>query len=109
MEMNCKEKVEEIIAKLDNSEYWDVEGECQDEWNKDYAVFLVYIMEEEYRDYDAIEDEIFDCIKNIVGKKVTIIHGRDKTPAPTSGYILHIWGKMGISYEIELYKAKKSK
>lgn len=106
--MNCAEQVKKIFPLLQKQpDLYHAELECEDNWDEDYACFLVYLMEEEFRDYDAVEKEVIRKITSNTEQKVTLLFGLN-CKYPNSGYVLQVHRLGGgLTLEFELYRMKK--
>lgn len=105
--MNCNDKMKAVVDALSyNPEVWNAYEECKEDWTPDYAIIEAYLMEEDYRDYDAAAADMIATIVETIGDEVKIVRGF-KQEKPASGYVLHIWPKSGgFNFEFELYKMK---
>lgn len=110
--MNCAEMMYSIVSELKAhsiSSLCDIEYELEDEWDKDYAVVLIHLDEEDYRDYDRVTTDIVEKLYDGLSEPATKIYGTGKE-VPKNGYVLHIWEKSnGLTLEIELYRVKPKK
>lgn len=106
--MNCATQMLKAFKELvaDAGEFYDVQTECQDDWSADYAIIIFYLIEEEYRDYEAIEEDIIERVAKSIGD-VQVVRG--KQPKPKKGYVLQVHSMhFGLSFELELYSLKKT-
>lgn len=73
------------------------------------ACFLVSLMEEDYRDYDAIKEDIIAELVEALGPEVHVLYGMNKN-CIDNGYVLNINRKTGgVCLEIELYRVENGK
>ena len=107
--INCAEQAKKAISSLsERQDLYITEMECKDDWNEDYACFIVHLMEEEYRDYSSLREDVIEKVKNIIeddSGTVTVLHGLKSGIRTGSGYILHVHHLgCGFTLEFELYK-----
>lgn len=107
--MNCAEKAKEIISTLDGRNHlFTIVPEIQDNWDEDHAVFVIDLIEEEYRDLSRLEYDLIKEIKDIIGEDIPEKYGSDVVD-PDSDYVLNIyWKSGGLTFEIELRRCRKS-
>lgn len=110
--INCAEKIEKIVDLLETDYDYEtilVERECQDSWSENGAIFMVYLIEADYRDYDAIKRDIVDDIVDQLGSEITVLHGM-KDKYPNSGYVLNIHEKSGgLAVEFEFHRVENGR
>lgn len=105
--MNCAAKMEEVISNLQNPDLYDLIPECKDEWTQDYAIILLSLMEEDYRDYDKIKEDFLDEVRDLLDVEVEVIRGNTNR-IPKSDYVMHAHPlRLGFEIEIELYNAHR--
>lgn len=109
--MNCIETINKILAILETSpEFFLVERECQESWNEDGVCFMIYLMEEAYRDYDALISDVIDEIVKRLGSEVTVLYDGYDCVYPQLGYALKIHQKNGgLAFEFEFHRVENGR
>lgn len=104
--INCAEKIEKILVSLEaDTDFFIVERGCLDSWNEDGVCFMIYLIEEDYRDYDSLIEDVIDGITNAVGPEVVVLH--DEDIYPDCGYVLRITRKRsGLAFEFEFHRVE---
>lgn len=107
--INCAEELNKLLSSLENkSEFLYVQKECVDSWNENSGIFMIYLMEDDYRDYDALWRDINDEIRDAL-KPDVIVYGT-KNKLPESGLVLNIHAKSsGLVCEFEFYRVENGK
>lgn len=62
--MNCANILRELANSI-STEHADIQEQCLDYWGDNYGSVVVYLVEEEYRDYDELWQDIFDKLKSL--------------------------------------------
>lgn len=108
--IHCADKLKEILPSFeDSTDLFFIERECLDSWDENGGCFLVYLVEEDYRDYDAIKEDIIAELVEALGPEITVLYGMNNK-YPDNGYVLNIHRKTGgLCLEIELYRLKNGK
>lgn len=108
--INCAEKLREVLPSLEsNTDLFFIERECLDSWDENGGIFLVYLEEADYRDYDLLKEDIIQELKEALGPQVTVLYGLN-CKYPESGYVLNIHHKGGgLCMEIEFYRVENGK
>ncbi len=91
-----------IDKRQDFHSYADIEAECEDAWTKDNAIVYVSLLEEDYRDYEAVFDDILKLFTHTFPRAQ--VRRSRKAEDPKRGTVIRVYQKSGgLSYEIEVY------
>ncbi len=107
--IDCAKETHRILDLLEDDFFDDIiiERECLDSWDENHSVFMITLMEEDYRDYDALMDDIFNKIKKELNQGVVLLYNDNY---PQNGYALRVYPKFsGLAFEFELHKVENGK